>query len=70
MPRMKGNEAARIMKESWQEIAINGISTSHNTYITDGFLKAGASAVVLKDQVNHLYSTINEIVRSQSAEFS
>jgi DNA-binding NarL/FixJ family response regulator len=69
MPRMNGIEAARIMKESWQEIAIIGISTSSNTYITDAFLKAGASAVVLKDQVAHLYSTINEIVRSQSAEF-
>lgn len=69
MPRMNGIEAARIMKESWKEIAIIGISTSFNTYITDAFLKAGASAVVLKDQVDHLYSTINEIVRTQSAEF-
>jgi DNA-binding NarL/FixJ family response regulator len=69
MPRMNGVEAARIMKESWQEIAIIGISTSFNTYITDAFLKAGASAVVPKDRVDHLYSTINEIVRSQSAEF-
>jgi len=68
MPRMNGIEAARIMKASWQEIAIIGISTSFNTYIADAFLKAGASAVVLKDQVDHLYSTINEIVRSQSAE--
>ena len=67
MPRMNGIEAARIMKESWQEIAIIGISTSLTTYITDGFLKAGASAVVLKDQVDHLYATINEIVQSQSA---
>ena len=69
MPRMNGIEAARIMKESWKEIAIIGISTSFNTYITDAFLKAGASAVVLKDQVDHLYSTINEIVRTQSGEF-
>jgi DNA-binding NarL/FixJ family response regulator len=68
MPRMNGIEAARIMKESWQEIAIIGISTSSDTYITDAFLKAGASAVVLKDQVSHLYSTINAIVRSLPAD--
>lgn len=69
MPRMNGIEAARIMKESWREIAIIGISTSFDKYITDAFLKAGASAVVPKDQVDHLYSAINEIVRGQSAEF-
>jgi DNA-binding NarL/FixJ family response regulator len=69
MPRMNGIEAARIMKESWQEIAIIGISSSFNMYVTDSFLKAGASAVVLKEQVDHLYSTINEVVRGQSAEF-
>lgn len=66
MPRMNGIEAARIMKESWQEIAIIGISTSLETYIADAFLKAGASAVLKKDQVDDLYSTIREIVRSQS----
>jgi DNA-binding NarL/FixJ family response regulator len=69
MPRMNGIEAARIMKECWQEIAIIGISTSLDTYMTDAFLKAGASAVVPKDQLGHLYATINEIVRRQSAKF-
>ena len=69
MPRMNGIEAARIMKKSWQEIAIIGIFTLFETYIADAFLKAGASAVVKKDQVDDLYSTISEIVRSQSSEF-
>ena len=68
MPRMNGIEAARIMKESWKEIAIIGISTSFNTYITDAFLKAGASAVISKNQGDHFYSTINKIFRSQSPE--
>ena len=68
MPRMNGIEAARIMKKSWHEIAIIGISMAPDTFVTDAFLKAGASAVVSKDQVDHLYSTINKIVRSQSAE--
>jgi DNA-binding NarL/FixJ family response regulator len=68
MPRMNGIEAARIMKEFWQEIAIIGISTAPDTHITDAFLMAGASAVVSKDQGDHLYSTISKIFRSQSAE--
>ena len=60
MPRMNGIEAARIMKESWQEIAIIGISMAPDTFITDAFVKAGALAVVSKDQVDHLYSTIQQ----------
>ena len=68
MPRMNGVEAARIMKEFWQEIAIIGISSAPDTHITDAFLKAGAAAVVSKDQGDHLYSTISKIFRSQSAE--
>ena len=68
MPRMNGVEAARIMKDSWQEIAIIGISTTPDTFIINAFLKAGATAVVSKDQGKYLYSTINTIFRSQSAE--
>ena len=60
MPRMNGIEAARIMKEFWQEIAIIGISTAPDTFITDAFVKAGAFAVVSKDQGDHLYSTIQK----------
>jgi DNA-binding NarL/FixJ family response regulator len=60
VPRMNGIEAARIMKESWQEMAIIGISMAPDTFITDAFVKAGALAVVSKDQVDHLYSTIQQ----------
>ena len=66
MPRMNGIEAARIMKESWQEIVIIGISMAPDTSITDAFVKAGASAVVSKDQVDHLYSTIQQAFRKQN----
>ena len=58
MPRMNGVEAARLMKEHWQEIAIIGLCVALDTSITDAFLKAGALAVISKDQVDHLYSTI------------
>src|SRR4026207_1002319 len=60
MPRMNGVEAARIMKEFWQEIAIIGISMAPDSFITDAFVKAGAFAVVSKDQGDHLYSTIQK----------
>jgi DNA-binding NarL/FixJ family response regulator len=58
MPRMNGVEAARLMKEHWQDIAIIGLCVALDTSITDAFMKAGALAVVSKDQVDHLYSTI------------
>jgi hypothetical protein len=48
------------MKEFWQEIAIIGISTAPDTFITDAFVKAGAFAVVSKYQGDHLYSTIQK----------
>src|SRR4030095_15166546 len=68
MPRMNGVEAARLMKEHWQEIAIIGLCVVLDTSITDAFMKAGALTVVSKDQVDHLYSTIqracpNRLVR-------
>ena len=60
MPRMNGVEAARHMKEHWQEIAIIGLCVAQDRSITDAFLEAAASAVISKDQVNHLYSTIQQ----------
>ncbi len=58
MPRMNGVEAARFMREHWQDIAIIGLCVALDTSITDAFMNAGASAVISKDQINHLYSTI------------
>jgi DNA-binding NarL/FixJ family response regulator len=58
MPKMNGIEAARLIKKSWGEIVIIGLCTVPDTYITDGFLKAGALSVILKDRIDHLHSTI------------
>jgi DNA-binding NarL/FixJ family response regulator len=58
MPRMNGIEAARIIKTSWQEVAIIGLCAVHDIYIMDVFLKAGALAVISKDRVEQLHSTI------------
>jgi DNA-binding NarL/FixJ family response regulator len=58
MPRMNGVEAARLIKKSSGETVIIGLCSVPNTYITDEFLKAGALAVILKDRIEHLHSTI------------
>jgi DNA-binding NarL/FixJ family response regulator len=58
MPIMNGIEAASLIKKSCGETVIIGLCTVQDTYITDGFLKAGALAVILKDQIDHLHSTI------------
>jgi DNA-binding NarL/FixJ family response regulator len=58
MPMMNGIEAARLIKQSWGETVIIGLCTVQDTYITDGFLNAGALAVIFKDRIDHLYSTI------------
>ena len=58
MPKMNGIEAARLIKKSWGETVIIGLCTVQDTYITDGFLEAGALAVIFKDRIDHLHSTI------------
>jgi DNA-binding NarL/FixJ family response regulator len=58
MPRMNGIEAARVIKKSWQEVAIIGLCTVQDLYTTETFLKAGALAVISKDRVEDLHSTI------------
>lgn len=58
MPKMNGIEAARVIKKSWQEVAIIGLCTVQDVYRTDTFLKAGALAVISKDRVEDLHSTI------------
>ena len=58
MPKMNGIEAARLIKKSWGETVIIGLCTVQDSYITDGFLKAGALAVIFKDRIDHLHSTI------------
>ena len=60
MPMMNGIEAARLIKTSWEETVIIGLCTVQDTYITEGFLEAGALAVIFKDRIDHLHSTIRE----------
>ena len=58
MPVMNSIEAARLIKKSWAATVIIGLCTVPDTCITDGFLNAGALAVVHKDRIENLHSTI------------
>jgi DNA-binding NarL/FixJ family response regulator len=58
MPRMNGIEATAIIKKSRKEAAIIGLCMIHDTYAIEAFLKAGALAVVSKDRLDDLHSTI------------
>jgi len=60
MPNMNGIEAARRIKNCWETVII-GLCTVPETYITDGFLNAGALAVVHKDRIADLHSTIERV---------
>lgn len=62
MPVMNGIEAARLIKKSWAATVIIGLCTVPDTCITDGFLNAGALAVVHKERIEHLHSTIQGVV--------
>jgi DNA-binding NarL/FixJ family response regulator len=61
MPVMNGIEAARLIKKSWDATVIIGLCTVPDTCITDGFLNAGALAVVHKERIEHLHSTIQRV---------
>ena len=63
MPRMNGIEATRIIKKSWQEVAIIGLCTIQEIYTTNTLLKAGALAVISKDGIEHLHSVIQRACR-------
>ena len=61
MPVMNGIDAARLIKKSWEATVIIGLCTVPDTCITDGFLNAGALAVVHKERIEHLHSTIQRV---------
>jgi len=61
MPVMNGIEAARLIKKSWETTVIIGLCTVPDTFVTDGFLNAGALAVVHKERIEHLHSAIQRV---------
>lgn len=58
MPRMDGIQATTVIKKSRREMAIIGLCLVHDTYTVEAFLKAGGLAVVSKDRLTDLRSTL------------
>ncbi len=58
MPKMNGVEAARLIKRSWADTVILGLSVNRDAYALDAFLQAGGVAVVPKDSIDELIPTV------------
>jgi DNA-binding NarL/FixJ family response regulator len=58
MPRMNGIEAANVIRKSWKDTVIIGLCLIDDAYTTEAFLKAGALAVISKERLDDLHSTI------------
>jgi DNA-binding NarL/FixJ family response regulator len=58
MPRMNGIEAANVIRKSWKDTVIIGLCLVDDAYTTEAFLKAGALAVISKERLDDLHSTI------------
>jgi DNA-binding NarL/FixJ family response regulator len=58
MPRRNGIEAANVIKKSRDNTVIIGLCVVQDSYTLDAFMRAGATAVVSKDRLSDLHSTI------------
>ena len=58
MPRMNGIQATTIIKKAPRATTIIGLCMVHDPYAIEAMLKAGALAVVSKERLDDLYSTI------------
>ena len=67
MPYMNGIEATRVIKTFWEDTVIIGLCTVPETYIAHGFLNAGAVAVVHKDRIEDLNSTIERALPKRAS---
>ena len=67
MPRMNGIQATNIIKKSPKETAIIGVSVVDDGYAIEAFLKAGGLAVVSKERLNDLHSTIQRACASRAS---
>lgn len=51
MPKVNGIEAARLIKRSWADTVILGLSVNRDPYALNAFLQAGGVAVVPKEKL-------------------
>ena len=66
MPRMNGIEATTVIKKSRKQTSIIGLCVVHDTYAVEAFFKAGGLAVVSKQRLQDLRSTIERACINRS----
>jgi DNA-binding NarL/FixJ family response regulator len=64
MPRMNGVEASSFITKSRHDAIIIGLCMVPDRYTVDAFMKAGATAVVSKDRLENLHSTIQRACKA------
>jgi DNA-binding NarL/FixJ family response regulator len=69
MPRMNGFEATNLIKKSSSDTTIIGLCVIQDAYAMEAFMRAGASAVVSKDRLSALHSTILQACKPRLAPF-
>jgi DNA-binding NarL/FixJ family response regulator len=66
MPRMNGIQATNVIKKSPKKTVIIGVCFVDDGYAIEAFLKAGGLAVVSKERLNDLHSTIQRACASRA----
>lgn len=66
MPRMNGIQATTVIKKSRRQTAIIGLCVVDDSYTIEAFLKAGGLAVVSKQRMDDLRSTIQRACLNRS----
>ena len=65
MPRMNGVEASSVIMKSRNDAIIIGLCVVPDRYTVDAFMKAGATAVISKDRLENLHSTIQRACKTK-----
>jgi two-component system response regulator DegU len=68
MPRMNGIQATNVIKKSRKETAIIGLCIEHDWYTVEAFLRAGGLAIVSKQRLDDLHSTIQRACPTRPSE--
>jgi DNA-binding NarL/FixJ family response regulator len=70
MPKMNGIEASSLITKSRNDAIIVGLCVIQDRYTMDAFMKAGATAVISKDRLENLRSTIQQACKTKIAQDS
>lgn len=66
MPRMDGMETTRRIRAAYPSVAILALSSTSDPAVRDGFLQAGADAVMDKRDMRGLVAAVHAIERARN----